>query len=194
MAAGTSSLRGTPPGPPGLERAPGRLVPAAEHTALPDPDPAPGAARRRPLLRTDRRTLAVAAGLAVALFALSWYRHATFRSSTLDQRLDCTALPAELADLAGTFNDMLDRLEESFRRLERFSADIAHELRTPVNNLRGEVEVALGQPRSLDQYRREPVGVQARGWRVVAGEEIRPGFVWGGVAVYGECELLSGDG
>ncbi|HKN38792.1 MAG TPA: DUF2079 domain-containing protein, partial [Acidimicrobiia bacterium] len=59
-------------------------MPAAEHTALPDPDPAPGAARRRPLLRTDRRTLAVAAGLAVALFALSWYRHATFRSSTLD--------------------------------------------------------------------------------------------------------------
>src|SRR5262249_19616533 len=74
------------------------------------------------------------------------------RSSTLDQRLDRTALPAELADLAGSFNEMLDRLEESFRRLERFSADIAYELRTPVNNLRGEVEVALGQPRSPEPY------------------------------------------
>src|SRR5204862_4391978 len=75
------------------------------------------------------------------------------RSSTLHERIDRGALPAELADLAGTFNDMLDRLEESFRRLERFSADIAHELRTPVNNLRGEVEVALGQDRSPEQYR-----------------------------------------
>ena len=75
------------------------------------------------------------------------------RSSTLNERIDASALPAELGLLAGTFNDMLDRLEESFGRLERFSADIAHELRTPVNNLRGEVEVALGQPRSPEQYR-----------------------------------------
>ena len=40
-----------------------------------------------------------------------------------------------------------------FTRLAQFSADIAHELRTPVNNLRGEVEVALGKPRSPDEYR-----------------------------------------
>src|SRR5207237_8763771 len=104
------------------------------------------------------RLVSTAAGHALARRGLRPLREITqtarrIRSSTLDQRLDCTALPAELADLAGTFNDMLDRLEESFRRLERFSADIAHELRTPVNNLRGEVEVALGQPRSLDQYR-----------------------------------------
>jgi len=75
------------------------------------------------------------------------------RTSTLHQRIDVTSLPAELADLADTFNDMLSRLEESFRRLERFSADIAHELRTPVNNLRGETEVALGQTRTGAEYR-----------------------------------------
>src|SRR5207247_9317523 len=75
------------------------------------------------------------------------------RPSHFDERLDPAAFPVELAALAGTFNAMLDRLEESFRRLERFSADIAHELRTPVNNLRGEVEVALGQPRSPEEYR-----------------------------------------
>jgi two-component system heavy metal sensor histidine kinase CusS len=74
-------------------------------------------------------------------------------SATLHERLDLRGLPAELSDLAGTFNAMLDRLEESFQRLARFSADIAHELRTPVNNLRGEAEVALGKDRSPEEYR-----------------------------------------
>ncbi len=75
------------------------------------------------------------------------------RSSTLNERIDTEGLPAELSILASTFNDMLDRLEESFARLSRFSADIAHELRTPVNNLRGEAEVALGRPRTPEEYR-----------------------------------------
>jgi two-component system heavy metal sensor histidine kinase CusS len=74
-------------------------------------------------------------------------------SANLHERLDLRGLPAELAQLAETFNAMLDRLEESFQRLARFSADIAHELRTPVNNLRGEAEVALGKARSPDEYR-----------------------------------------
>jgi two-component system heavy metal sensor histidine kinase CusS len=76
------------------------------------------------------------------------------RSNTLaDERLNPAGLPGELAELAVTLNDMLARLEESFARLARFSADIAHELRTPVNNLRGEAEVALGRPRSPEEYR-----------------------------------------
>lgn len=48
---------------------------------------------------------------------------------------------------------MLDRLEESFERISRFSADIAHDLRTPVNNIRGEAEVALARARSTEEYR-----------------------------------------
>ncbi len=71
----------------------------------------------------------------------------------LGERIDPDGLPAELLALADTFNRMLDRLEGSFTRLARFSADIAHELRTPLNNLRGEVEVALGKPRTPDEYR-----------------------------------------
>jgi len=71
----------------------------------------------------------------------------------LGERIDTRGLPAEVGDLAGTFNAMLDRLEDAFNRLSRFSADIAHELRTPVNNLRGEVEVALGKVRTPTEYR-----------------------------------------
>lgn len=75
------------------------------------------------------------------------------RSSNLDERIDAAGLPADLSSLAERFNAMLDRLQDSFARLSRFSADIAHELRTPVNNMRLEVEVALGKGRSVEEYR-----------------------------------------
>ena len=78
---------------------------------------------------------------------------ATIRSGTLGARLHVEGLPAELWVLAETFNEMLGRLEDSFDRLSRFSADIAHEMRTPLNNLRGEAEVALRQARSAEAYR-----------------------------------------
>jgi two-component system, OmpR family, heavy metal sensor histidine kinase CusS len=74
-------------------------------------------------------------------------------SSNLRERIHAEGYPFELASLAATFNSMLDRLEESFERISRFSADIAHDLRTPVNNIRGEAEVALARARSLDEYR-----------------------------------------
>lgn len=75
------------------------------------------------------------------------------RSSTLNERVVTAGLPSELAALASTFNEMLDHLEDAFARLARFSSDIAHELRTPINNLRGEVEVTLGKARTPDEYR-----------------------------------------
>lgn len=78
---------------------------------------------------------------------------AQIRSSTLHERIDPRGLPAELGVLAETFNDMLDRLEESFRHVSQFSDDVAHELRTPINNLCGEIEVALGRARSGEDYR-----------------------------------------
>ena len=78
---------------------------------------------------------------------------ARIRSATLHERIDMQRLPAELAELAVTFNTMLDRIEDSFRHISQFSDDAAHELRTPINNLRGEIEVALNQPRSNEEYR-----------------------------------------
>lgn len=61
--------------------------------------------------------------------------------------------PSELHELVQVFNAMLARIEEAFSRLSRFSADLAHELRTPLGNLSGEIEVCLMRPRNADDYR-----------------------------------------
>jgi len=74
-------------------------------------------------------------------------------STNLHERIKPEGYPSELASLAATFNNMLDGLEESFQRISQFSADIAHDLRTPVNNIRGEAEVALARARTVDEYR-----------------------------------------
>lgn len=59
----------------------------------------------------------------------------------------------ELRELAATFNSMLDRLEDSVKRLRRFTGDVSHELRTPLAVLRGEAELALRRPRDSEQYK-----------------------------------------
>ena len=73
-------------------------------------------------------------------------------SATLNARIHAAGYPVEVRTLAAAFNAMLERLEDSFSRLSRFSADIAHELRTPVNNIRGESEVALARVRTPEEY------------------------------------------
>ncbi len=71
----------------------------------------------------------------------------------LHERIDPGHWPNELLVLARTFNQMLARLEDSFVRLSQFSADLAHELRTPISNLMGETEVALARVRESEEYR-----------------------------------------
>ena len=70
----------------------------------------------------------------------------------LHERVPPAEWPRELQPVAIAFDDMLDRLEDSFTRLSQFSADLAHELRTPLANIRGEAEVALTRPRSPNEY------------------------------------------
>jgi two-component system heavy metal sensor histidine kinase CusS len=86
--------------------------------------------------------------------------------SRLGDRIPVAALPAELLALADAFNGVMDRLQEAFTRLDQFSADIAHELRTPVHNLRGGVEVAMARDRTPAEYRRTLDGVLAEADRL----------------------------
>ncbi|MHB1871327.1 MAG: heavy metal sensor histidine kinase [Steroidobacteraceae bacterium] len=71
----------------------------------------------------------------------------------LHERIGPAGWPAELTALAAAFDGMLERLQQSFERLTQFSADLAHELRTPINNLMGEAQVALAHERSAPEYR-----------------------------------------
>jgi two-component system heavy metal sensor histidine kinase CusS len=71
----------------------------------------------------------------------------------LSERIEPARWPSELRPLAASFDDMLGRLEDSFTRLSQFSADLAHELRTPIGNMLGEAQVALSRERKPDEYR-----------------------------------------
>jgi two-component system heavy metal sensor histidine kinase CusS len=70
----------------------------------------------------------------------------------LQERIKAGPWPKELLSLAVAFDAMLDRLQDAFERLSQFSADLAHELRTPINNLIGEAEVALTRGRPAEEY------------------------------------------
>lgn len=63
-------------------------------------------------------------------------------------RLDPQAVPVELERLALSFNHMLERIEDVFTRQSNFSADIAHEIRTPITSTVTQTEIALSQSRS----------------------------------------------
>lgn len=77
---------------------------------------------------------------------------ASMSAGSLKERIPMDAVPRELESLVSSFNAMLARLEESFVRLSNFSADIAHELRTPISNLRTHTEVILAKKRAPEIY------------------------------------------
>jgi len=68
-------------------------------------------------------------------------------------RLDAEHAPLEVRHMAQAFNAMLERIATGYERLSQFSADLAHEIRTPVGALIGQTQVLLNQPRDVDEYR-----------------------------------------
>src|SRR4030042_1353235 len=75
-------------------------------------------------------------------------------SGDLSQRIRIKRVNDELGRLAATFNEMIAKLEKSFRQVKRFTADASHELKTPLTILRGEVEVGLKKKRGMKEYQR----------------------------------------
>ncbi|MDM8351167.1 heavy metal sensor histidine kinase [Pseudomonas sp. sp1636] len=73
-------------------------------------------------------------------------------AKSLKARIPLEAVPLELQQLVSSFNAMLGRLDDAFVRLSNFSADIAHELRTPVSSLMTHTEVILNKKRDVDAY------------------------------------------
>ena len=74
---------------------------------------------------------------------------------TLDQRIRYVGADDEVAELAATFDAMLDRISTTFETQKRFVANASHELRTPLAVLRTEVDVTLGDPDAdINEYRR----------------------------------------
>ncbi|WP_234083198.1 Cu(+)/Ag(+) sensor histidine kinase [Enterobacter quasiroggenkampii] len=69
-------------------------------------------------------------------------------SENLDARLEPSRVPVELEQLVISFNQMIEKIEDVFTRQANFSADIAHEIRTPITNLVTQTEIALSQNRS----------------------------------------------
>jgi len=71
----------------------------------------------------------------------------------LTQRLTVAHSQDEIGQLSATFNDMIARMEASFRQVRQFSADASHELRTPLTVMKGETELALRRARPAEDYR-----------------------------------------
>lgn len=118
-------------------------------------------------MESFNRTLwSIVAGVSLVTILAAWFAvhqgHAPLRSVShkigkvssdqLDIRLDADQVPVELVELVMSFNDMMGRMEDVFHKLSNFSADIAHELRTPITNITTQTEVALSKARDVDEY------------------------------------------
>ena len=77
----------------------------------------------------------------------------------LSQRLKQLKSNDEVGRLVETFNNMISKLEESFKQIRQFTADVSHELRTPLTIMKGEVEVALRKSRPPEEYEKVMKGI-----------------------------------
>ena len=80
----------------------------------------------------------------------------------VDRRLPVAQTADEIEELGRSINGLLDRLQDSFKRQRRFTGDASHQLRTPLTAIQGQVDVALRQDRTVEEYRRVLAVVQRR--------------------------------
>ncbi len=109
---------------------------------------------------------------------------------TMSERIRYTGIDDEVAELASTFDAMLDRLADSFEAQKRFVANASHELRTPLAVMRTEIDVTMSDPEvDLAEYRRMAVVVRDASERmnlliesllVLARSEAQAGRRWCG--------------
>ncbi|WP_437205133.1 ATP-binding protein [Planctomicrobium sp. SH664] len=103
-------------------------------------------------------SLAAVGGRTFCARALAPVRQMSRRAQSMSgrdfsSRLEIPDRRDELAQLAESFNQLLDQLQTAFNQQRRFTGDAAHQLRTPLTVLRGQIDVALRKPRSDNEYR-----------------------------------------
>lgn len=102
--------------------------------------------------------VSILSGLYLAYKALQPVHDVTQRArkitiENLDQSIPPRNVDDEIGRLIETMNDMIDRLHKSFAQVRQFSSDASHELRTPLTIMRGELELALRNEKSPEEYR-----------------------------------------
>lgn len=110
--------------------------------------------------------LPIVVWLLAAALGRSYVRHAleplramadrarSVKGADFGLRLPVGSSQDELADLGNAFNRLLDELQHSYQRQHRFTGDAAHQLRTPLAVLQGQIDVALRRPRSSEEHER----------------------------------------
>lgn len=71
----------------------------------------------------------------------------------LNYRIPTSSVPIKYVSLVKAFNNMLNRMEDVFSRQRNFTADIAHEMRTPITNLTTQTQIVLNNARTTEEYR-----------------------------------------
>ncbi len=74
-------------------------------------------------------------------------------SENLEEKITGIGSDDEIGELSNSFNSLLDRLSEAFKREQQFIADVTHELKTPLATLKSSFEVALNKPRESGEYK-----------------------------------------
>jgi len=77
----------------------------------------------------------------------------TIQATDLSRRIEVGRTDEEISRLVEAVNHLLDRLEQGFRTSREFSADVSHQLQTPLTVMKGTLEVALSSARDTEEYR-----------------------------------------